>query len=61
MLWASALRDHVEGIWGCNFAYAADGRISSPKNVVSFTDKTRYLFGIHKGIVGPKATKKGKS
>src|SRR3546814_19852196 len=34
------------------------GAIRFPKRVVSFTDKTRYLFHIQKGIVGPSSRNK---
>jgi len=41
-------------IWACDFHYAGQtGEILFPKNVISFTDKTRYLFQISKGFVGP--------
>jgi len=40
-------------VWACDFHYRPDGRIEFPKNIVSFTDKTRYLFQISKGLVGP--------
>jgi hypothetical protein len=48
---ASPLGGAVRKIWGCDFAYAADGRLSAIKNVVSFTEKTRFLFNIEKGLV----------
>jgi len=51
MLSASRLRKELRMIWGCNFAYDSDGRISVPRNVVSFTDKTRFIFAIQKGQV----------
>lgn len=53
LLRASALADAVPYIWGCDFAYDADGVIAFPKNVISFTDKTRYLYMIQKGKAGP--------
>lgn len=37
------------GVWGCRFA-EAHGMIAHIKNVVSFTEKTRYLFEINKGL-----------
>ena len=41
-------------IWSCDFLYHQHtGEILFPKNVISFTDKTRYLFQISKGLVGP--------
>lgn len=52
ILRASRLAAHFRDIWACDFAYAEDGRIVFPRNIVSFTDKTRYIFHIAKGIVG---------
>ena len=41
-------------IWACNFLYHPQSQeILFPKNIISFTDKTRYLFQISKGFVGP--------
>lgn len=39
-------------IWACDFEYDEDGAIKFPKRIVSFTDKTRYLFHISKGLIG---------
>ena len=44
---------HFTSIWGCDFQYGAGGAIVFPKNIVSFTDKTRYLFHVSKGLIGP--------
>ncbi len=40
-------------IWASEFHYGDDGIALFPKRVVSFTDKTRYLFHIQKGLIGP--------
>ena len=40
-------------IWASDFAYDNQGRIKFPRKVISFTDKTRYIFHIQKGIFGP--------
>ena len=45
-------------IWASEFIYDRQGGISFPRRVVSFTDKTRYLFHIQKGIVGPSSRNK---
>lgn len=42
-------------IWSSELAYNKEELIEFPSNIVSFTDKTRYLFQISKGIVGEKA------
>lgn len=49
------IASHFEDIWSCDFDYAHDGTISFPKKVVSFTDKTRYIFHISKGLFGEKS------
>lgn len=46
-------------IWASEFIYDAQtGGIEFPRRIVSFTDKTRYLFHIQKGIVGPASRNK---
>lgn len=45
-------------IWASEFIYGEDGGICFPRRIVSFTDKTRYLFHIQKGIVGPASRNK---
>jgi len=41
-------------IWASEFTYGQDGGIAFPRRIVSFTDKTRYLFHVQKGIIGPR-------
>lgn len=53
LLRASSLMNSMHHIWGCDFAYDSRGVIAFPKNVISFTEKTRFLFMINKGKVGP--------
>ena len=45
------IADEFKGIWCSEFFYS-DEKISFPKSVISFTDKTRYLFQISKGLIG---------
>lgn len=45
----TTIAPYFSGIWGCTFA-EADGRITKIKNAVSFTEKTKYLFFINKGL-----------
>lgn len=42
-------------IWASEFYYDARGHAAFPRRIVSFTDKTRYLFQIQKGIIGHEA------
>jgi hypothetical protein len=52
ILRATRVAKHFKHIWACEFHYADDGVIDFPCNVVSFTDKTRYIFHVSKGIFG---------
>jgi hypothetical protein len=49
----TAIASEFNAIWASEFIYGEDGGIAFPRRIVSFTDKTRYLFHIQKGIVGP--------
>ena len=51
----SAIAPHLKGLWGCRFVEKA-GAICFPTNVVSFTEKTKYLFEINKGFVESNVT-----
>ena len=51
MIRGSALGSHADGIFGCNFEH--DSKTDLPfavKSTVSFTEKTRFVFAIHKGV-----------
>lgn len=44
-------RDVFDGVWGCQLApNEPDGPVQVLKRVITFTEKTRYLFEINKGI-----------
>jgi len=58
VLRATPIADEFTDIWASEFAYDEQGGVMFPRRVVSFTDKTRYLFHIQKGIVG--AASRGK-
>ncbi len=47
---ASKIGDEIDGIFGCNFAYDKKGFAIGIKSAISFTEKTRFLHGIRKGI-----------
>lgn len=55
ILRSTPIANEFTDIWASEFAYGADGGISFPKKIVSFTDKTRYLFHIQKGLIGSQA------
>lgn len=50
LIGASALTPKVSEIFGCTFAYDKAGNVLSPKSAVNFTEKTKFLFAINKGI-----------
>jgi len=52
---ATTIGGSFDDIWGSNFAYDSAGVAYAIRNAISFTDKTRFLFQISKGLVGPEA------
>jgi hypothetical protein len=58
LLRSARIAREFTSIWACDFAYDKQGAIVFPKNIVSFTDKTRYLFHISKGLIGPDSRNK---
>lgn len=50
MINATKINDEIDGIFGCNFAYDKSGIAIGIKSAISFTEKTRYLHGIRKGV-----------
>lgn len=47
---ATKVESEIDGIFGCNFAYDKKGIAIGIKSAISFTEKTRYIHGIRKGI-----------
>jgi phosphoserine phosphatase len=45
----STIAREFTGIWGCRF-HEEDGFVRYVANAISFTEKTKYLFAINKGI-----------
>lgn len=41
---------NITGIFGSSFAYDKKGKVVAVKTAISFTEKTRFLFGINKGL-----------
>ena len=52
---ATRIHPSLTDAWGSDFAYDDTGAICAIKNAISFSDKTRYLFQISKGQIGPAA------
>jgi len=46
----TCIADEFTSMWGCEFHYNESGEIEFVKQVVSHTEKTRYLFQVAKGI-----------
>jgi phosphoserine phosphatase len=46
----SKLAKWLTAFWGCRFATDPAGMINGIKRAISFTEKTRYLFEINKGL-----------
>ncbi|MFC1734080.1 haloacid dehalogenase-like hydrolase [candidate division KSB1 bacterium] len=50
---STKIAKHFTEIWATEFHFDdGAGDIAFPKNIISFTDKTRYIFHIRKGLVG---------
>lgn len=54
----TSIAQEFTDIWASEFIYDENHGLHFPRRVVSFTDKTRYLFHIQKGIVGPASRNK---
>lgn len=52
ILRATKLRDHATDIFGCAFDFDACGRTTAIKRAVTFTEKTKFIYAINKGIPG---------
>ncbi len=53
------VRKHFSGVYGCQLAEDPEvGHITSIKRCVTFTEKTRFIFEINKGIEPAKAATK---
>ena len=52
VLRATRLGELADDIFGCNFAYDSDGRAIAVKRAVTFTEKTKFVYAINKGISG---------
>jgi phosphoglycolate phosphatase-like HAD superfamily hydrolase len=52
VLRATPLRELADDIFGCNFAYDGGGRAVAVKRAVTFTEKTKFVYAINKGVSG---------
>jgi hypothetical protein len=47
----SSLAEYTDGVFGSAFSYDRSTKeVNGIKKVISFTEKTRYIFGINKGM-----------
>lgn len=51
------VKKYFSGVYGCQFGEDESGVVSNIKRAVTFTEKTRYLFEINKGISARAAAK----
>lgn len=49
----TSISKNFSDIWSCEYHYDDEGHITFPRKIISFTDKTRYIFQISKGFAGP--------
>jgi len=49
------IASNFKDIWASEFHYDKDGLATFPRKIISFTDKTRYLYHIQKGLIGKPA------
>lgn len=47
---SQVVQDHFSGVYACRFGSDDDGLVRDIRRCVTFTEKTRYLFEINKGI-----------
>lgn len=47
---SQTVKEHFAGFYGCQLDEGADGAIRYVKRCVTFTEKTRYIFEINKGV-----------
>jgi len=55
ILRAAPVFEHFRDAWACEFHYGDDGSIAFPRSIVSFTEKTKFLYKISKGLVGERS------
>ena len=52
LLEKSSIMEAAHSLWGCAFEFDREEKIKFPRRAISFTDKTRYVYVIQKGLVG---------
>ena len=54
----SAIGEKAKDIYGCSYFFDDKGIARGIKRTVTFTEKTKYVFAINKGIIGDELRKK---
>ncbi|WP_428380900.1 haloacid dehalogenase-like hydrolase [Nevskia ramosa] len=52
VLRSTKIAHEFKDIWASELHYDEGGKAIFPRKIISFTDKTRYLFHIQKGLIG---------
>lgn len=52
LLRATLLQEHATEIFACTFDYGAHGQAVAVKRAVTFTEKTKFIYAINKGVSG---------
>ncbi|MEC4985727.1 MAG: haloacid dehalogenase-like hydrolase, partial [Oscillatoria sp. PMC 1076.18] len=52
----SKIASHFTAMWGCDFSYHETGEVEFLKKMISYTEKTRYLYQISRGTKQAKKT-----
>lgn len=52
VLRSTKIAGEFKDIWASELAFGDNGIATFPRKIISFTDKTRYLFHIQKGLIG---------
>lgn len=50
----SSIANELDDYWGCTLHWDNTVQVPFPKNLISFTEKTKHLFQINKGLIGAK-------
>ena len=58
ILMATPLSELATDVFGCAFQYDAEGNALAVKRAVTFTEKTKFVFSINKGISGEELRRK---
>jgi len=55
VLRSTRIADEFTDIWASEFHYDENDHAITPRKIISFTDKMRYIFQVQKGVIGKAA------